>query len=417
MTHQIVCIGDVHKRSGHFRDAAYVAALDSIIDYGLSLPSLALWLQAGDLFDQRSSVDDRNAIAERFQRMAARAPIVCVEGNHGVPGDSLIFSRLAAAWPIYVVVSPRTLRVPLPTGATAIVGCLPYPARSGLIAAGASAADTQQAGGAALGDILQGLAAEIEDGVMRCGDLPLFLGHINVAGATLSNFQPSIGREIEISRETLQLLGPFPKILGHVHKPQQFDSAQAWYCGSVAPCNFGELEEKRFLLVEYFDDRARLPPSVTSVPIQTPALYHVEGEFTREYGFTWRATRGPGGEMEGAPSTWDGCEVRVRFRFPASERSIVAEDVVRAQFAGAARLELEPVAIPDRGLRSEEVAAAKTLAEKIDAWSRANGGSNVAATVLQKLADLEHRDGPDVLSAVATLVANMESGQKHEVAA
>jgi hypothetical protein len=50
--------------------------------------------------------------------------------------------------------------------------------------------------------------------------LTLMIGHVNVAGAQLSNGQPSIGHEIELNPKHLDRLGDIPKLLNHIHKPQ-----------------------------------------------------------------------------------------------------------------------------------------------------------------------------------------------------
>ena len=153
--------------------------------------------------------------------------------------------------------------------------------------------------------------------------------------------------------------------------------------------------------------------TVRSVPIDVPPLIHVEGRWTRD-GFQLAEGTTADIERRYHGGDWAGCETRVRFSFPASERQFVDESKIRVLFPGALRLDLEPVAVPDRALRAPEVAAATTLPEKVDAWSRLNGGSNVPASVLQKLATLEHGDATSVLSAVANQVASVENGRAAE---
>jgi hypothetical protein len=74
--------------------------------------------------------------------------------------------------------------------------------------------------------------------------LTLMIGHVNVAGAQLSNGQPSIGHEIELNPKHLDRLGDIPKLLNHIHKPQTI--AGAHYAGSVCRLDYGEIEEKRY---------------------------------------------------------------------------------------------------------------------------------------------------------------------------
>ena len=246
--HQIVCIGDLHLRSTGDREPARRQALDQIVREGCELPNLGAWLQFGDIFDSRSTTEDRNVLSAYLIAMASRAPVVIVLGNHEAPNDADILGKLSARWPIHVVTGPQVLPVQLATGHTAACACLPYPHRAGLIAAGAVKSDVLQVGARALADVCRGLAMELRDWQER-GALPIFAGHVNVEGSILSNGQASIGVELSIDAEMLRLFGDVPKILGHIHFPQTI--AGAYYAGSIAPCNWGEVEKKRYLVVEF----------------------------------------------------------------------------------------------------------------------------------------------------------------------
>jgi hypothetical protein len=110
---------------------------------------------------------------------------------------------------------------------------------------------------------------------------------------------------------------------------------------------------------------------VESHSIGVAPMYHVTGTLTRD-GFVFDAdsARAPLALVGGQPS-WAGCEVRVRAKFRQSEKAMLefARAHVLAEFADAKRLDLELVAVPDGGLRAPEVAAAKTLADKLAAWA------------------------------------------------
>jgi hypothetical protein len=407
-----VHIGDTHLRSTHPRNAARLKALDQIIDEGLRLPTLAAWLWPGDIFDARSSIDDRNALADRLLRMAARAPVVICYGNHEAPGDLDVFAKLSTNWPIHLIATPRVLYVALPMGQAAAIAVMPYPHRAGLIAAGAAASNVLQLGQQALEDIFRGLAMELGRAT-REGALPVFIGHFNIAGSVASTGQPQIGVELEATTGMLAHFADCYRGLNHIHRAQAIGGAH--YAGSIAPMDFGEMEGKRYLVIEYGLDDDHWAYHAESRPLDTPRLYHVEASFSRDAGFAWQVTKGPGGEAGAAPDSWAGCEVRVRYKFAASERGLIDDGVIRDTFKDAARLELEPVAIPDRALRAPEVAAAKTLADKLRAWADLN--QTVATdSVLQKLAALEHGDATSVLAGVANQVGALENGRGREAA-
>ena len=212
------------------------------------------------------------------------------------------------------------------------------------------------------------------------------------------------------------MFGDVPQILGHIHLPQQIGTAH--YVGSVSPCDWGETEQKRYVTVS-FDDAPATPDDaidgrsqyvIESHPLDIARMWHVEGEYSRESGFSWRVRRGPGGAVDAPPATWAGAEVRVRYQFAASERGMFDDSGIREIFKEAARLEIEPIAVPDRGLRAPEVQAAKTLSDKLGAWARLNH-TVTPEGVYEKLAALEHDEAGSVLAAVTAHVDILEHGQ------
>jgi DNA repair exonuclease SbcCD nuclease subunit len=184
-----------------------------------------------------------------------------------------------------------------------------------------------------------------------------------------------------------------PTIFGHIHKPQEIHGAH--YAGSIGRNDWGEVEEKRYLELVFDDEET----AIDSHPIACTPLYHVEGNLTRD-GFTWRVTRGPDGEQLEPPASWAGCEVRVRYRFNADEKSALDTAQILAEFATAKRLELDPIGIRNRAIRSVEVATASTLAEKVAAFVRQSGGA-WSPSLETKLALLQEPDGGASLTRVA----------------
>ena len=135
-THTFVHLGDLHLRPDA-RNAQRLTTLDQVITEGLEIEGLAAWLFPGDLNHGRMSIDDRNALAERLQRMASAAPVVICPGNHDQPGELDVFGRLEARWPIAVVNRPDVISVRTATGIEAAIFVLPYPTKGALVAAGA----------------------------------------------------------------------------------------------------------------------------------------------------------------------------------------------------------------------------------------------------------------------------------------
>lgn len=410
-TAQIVVIGDVHLRQDA-RNAQRLASWDRIIAEALELPRLGAWVLCGDLFDAKSTIPDRNEAAARLQRMASHAPVVLLQGNHDVAGDLDVFGRLAARHDIVVCATPTTETIELACGGRLTLALLPYPHKALLTAMGIPPADVATVAGEALLDICRGLAAELAE-ARADGHATMFAGHVNVSGAVTSTGQPLMGHEISIGAAHLDVFGAIPKVLGHIHRAQDV-AGGGIYAGSIARQSWGEVEAKRFLVVAVGPGDGQF--DVFSRDIPCPPLYHVEGTLTRE-GFMWEATRGPGGEtLMPFKGSWEGAEVRVRYRFQQSEKSALDVDLVRAPFASADRLELEPIAVPDRALRAPEVAAARTLPEKVEAWAR-HVGVHTTDTVLAKLQRLEQADPQALVAEVEAWVRELETLEETAVVA
>ena len=152
--------------------------------------------------------------------------------------------------------------------------------------------------------------------------------------------------------------------------------------------------------------------SIRSMPIDVAPMFRVTGQLTRD-GFLLTAADDET-TRRFADRDWAGCDVRVRWSYRASEREVLNPQMVRDLFGTALRLKVEGIAEPDRQLRAPEVAAAKTLPDKLAAYRHE---ATLAPSVASKLAALEHGDVPALLSEVALTVKELEQGEKATVAA
>jgi hypothetical protein len=284
---------------------------------------------------------------------------------------------------------------------------LPYPTRAGLVAAGVERQDVVATARDLLDAIFMQLAGELA--IARvAGAIPMFMGHVNVAGSLTATGQPQIGMEIEVDRAMLQRLPVVYTALSHIHLAQELGTGV--YAGSIAPMSWGETDPKSFPVIEC--ERAtsgEWQATWTRHPIATAPLYHVEGELTRDrfdYHVVGDSLKllSPADGQAVAPVDWTGCEVRVRYQFAKSTKGVLDESKVRDAFPGALRLEIEPVAVPDRDLRAPEVAAAVTLHDKLAAMKK----SPLTTAEAEKLTALEQQDPTVLLSAVANRLAALE---------
>lgn len=369
-TASLVVIGDTHLAPGP-RQADKLAALEQILTHGLALPDLGAWLWPGDLFHATSTPADRNALKEIVKRMANAAPVLICYGNHDAPGDLDIFADLGAAWPITVVDRPRVAYVTLATGLFAAVFVLPYPHKSGLVGAGVAHDELGQSARHALEPIFMSAASDIHE-AERAGTVTLFMGHVNIGGATASTGQPQIGREIELDPALLARLGDIPKFANHIHLPQELHGA--YIPGSIAAMDFGEMEAKRFLVAQVStgDESTGRVWSVVSHPLAVAPQYHVEGSLTRE-GFVYQVTKGPGGAVCPTPATFKGADVRVRYTYRKGEFDPMMAAQIHAEFAETRSLKIEGSPIREEALRAKEVIAAVSLNDKLEQFCVLNG--------------------------------------------
>lgn len=411
--HLFLHIGDMHVGPGP-RLQDRLDAIDQIIvwaDDQAEAGRLAAILIPGDLFHAKSTIEDRNLLAPRLQRLAARAPIVMVDGNHDAPGDLEILSRLSSGWPIHVVSQPRVLYITCATGVTAAIACLPYPHRAGMVGAGVAHDDLGQVARQLLEPLFAQFAAELEE-AERGGAIPLFIGHVNVGGSVSSTGQPQIGREIELDPALLARLGPIYKGLNHIHKHQVI--ADVVYPGSICRMDFGENEAKGFV-VATADTLVQVNAVEWSwkfIPLDVPAQFLVEGDLARD-GF--RITSVDGNPVDDDfPSSWTGSDVRCRYRYRKSEAGILDQAHIMAEFAGCRSLKLDPLAELEHTVRVPEVAAAVTLTAKAEAYC-AHRQIPWTAAMAAKLDALQQQPAEAILAALQAHVAT--TGQPRAAAA
>lgn len=405
---RLVHIGDVHLQHGHQRNVDRLAALDQIVAENVSRPGLGAWLIPGDLFHQKSTAEDRNALADRLTRMAAVAPVCLVRGNHDQIGDLDIFAKLNTRWPIYVFTRPGIYDVPAATNAMLAIAAVPYPDKHGLVAGAVAPGDISAVAAQALDVVFLQLGHDLATARVG-GALCVFMGHFNVRGAVASTGQPQIGHEQEVDRLSLERLPVVYCALSHIHEPQEVGVGV--YAGSIAAMDYGESTPRSYVVVEAERVRAGWQATWSRQPINTPQMDHVEGRLTPS-GF--RLKEHPDAELEYQAGAWSGHDVRVRYSYLSSEKAVIDDRCIRELFKDALRLKVEGFAIPDRELRAPEVAAAKTLPEKLAAFRKVE---QLEPTVADKLQQL-HQDDRDVfLAHVAAQLAAIEMPERALVAA
>jgi len=380
--------GDWHvPETGRFVDT--LRCLDAMIDDGIA-QGTGLWLVGGDLggttVPYRHPPKVRNAIADRLQRQAAVAPVLVIGGNHDVDEDIAIYGRLKAAHPIVVVTDVRMVEI-----AGAAILCFPYPWKNRWVAPHAHLPIEEQdrAIEADLRKLLDGWATEVA--IARAAGIPtVFLGHVTIGGCAIAGGEVMPpGREISLATADLEALGCDFSALSHIHLCQEMKAGSGiWYAGSPDRSNFGEHDEKGFLIADVESGRPplvhrRLTPARPFVTIRAAWKQDADGAWA------WESAN-PAVHVDVSTA-----EVRLQIEVPeeAAGTCPVGELVETLKEAGAHEVKIDRRVIPKTRIRSEAIVTAKTTAEKCAAyWSTLGPAAPTdeqRERALVKLAELE----------------------------
>jgi exonuclease SbcD len=347
-------------------------------------------IHTGDVYDAKSTPEEREAVADWTQRVTKFAPMLFIRGNHDALDDMLILARLETKCPVIVEQEAGLHNV-----GGLWVAAMAWPRKGALLAA--SDAESAEHGEAAASDalraILRGLGAQLTQ-------LPgphLFAAHAMVRGSMTSTGQPLVGCDMEVGLEDLALVGASAYALGHIHKGQKWtiDGAPVIYPGSPRRTAFGEVEPKGYTLLEFADDGTLVSDTFVEAPatrmVQIECDYHGE------------AVTLPGGETVAVGLSLSdedraaaiGAEVRLRYRVASDFRTAAAEEAAQIRdgliAAGAVLVKIEPVVRVETRTQVSQVAKATTLAEKMRAYWDSKGFDPGARRVplMSKLSDIE----------------------------
>lgn len=310
----------------------------------------------GDIYERSPRPEEVRAACEWLVALGQIAPVVGVAGNHDPADSTAPFNHLASTYPIRFYEEPA-VHV-FPWGA---IACLPWPQRAQLLATvgqTVSRDEANQVATDALRAILGGLGQQLDE----VGGHRLFLGHVQLRGASISTGQPMApGQDFELGPDDLVLVGADAYMLGHVHRSSigecNINGAPCWYGGSSRRTAFGELEAKGFSWV----DLAQRPAAVSMV--ETPCTAMLLGEDEWADG-AWLC-----GWTGLDPEAASGAEIRMRYKVAADQRDAAraAASIVEADLLarGAMSVKIEEVVRPVSRARAPEIATAPTLPDQL----------------------------------------------------
>ncbi len=327
-----------------------------------------LVLHAGDWTERRSTHEDRDYLFHWVQRIAADRPLVTCEGNHEEPEFCQELALVHTINPVHVATTPRMVH-----GQKASTAMLPW-ARRGALLAWAKAhglettrEDLNQRTSEFMRDVLRGFATQWPEGIPR-----ILMAHMIPTGYVTGPDQPPmVGCDFELSVEDLALADADVVVLGHGHRPCEWEFTAAdgrvvpvIMCGSPRRTAYskGEQEPKGFVVLE-FDGRRlvgweRVPTPATPMVLVEARWDAERGSLVFEAGAHWYA------------DTLRGAEARLRYTVDADHR-----DAARAYTAalvtealekwGALEVKLEEQVRPTVRARAPQIAEAVGLDAKL----------------------------------------------------
>lgn len=356
---RLLASGDNHWRKGlRFTECLAVHAF--MVEQAREL-NADVFLCPGDVFDEESEPDEREAVADWMTALTEQCPIVIAKGNHDRPLDVAFFRRLKTKHPIIVEERAAVHYV-----AGAAIATMAWPDRATLMAA----LQAEKHVGSAAADIdtrrlLQAVLTHLGFQLEQHDGPRILLGHFMVDGSVTSTGQPLLGMPINVSLADLALARAHLTVMAHIHKAQswELETGPAIYTGSPFRTDFGQVEPKSILFAEFDGERL-----LRTEQLETPCAPMVHMETTWN-GSSWDSFEGPVAE------TYRGAELRLRYRVNADQRDSAAAsardwaDALVATY-GAKSVKVEEVVIATKRARAPEVARAVSVQDKLAAhWA------------------------------------------------
>lgn len=352
---KILCSGDEHfDEQSRFDECIYVH--DFMVNLAREY-KVDAYVCCGDVYERASTPKERAAVASFLIRMAEVCPVFIVKGNHDRDLDCSIMGKLRSKHEIVVEESAGVAWV-----GNAILALVAWPQTARVMQAAATlGAPPTDVALDALRSVFLGLAESL-----RAHKGPkIACGHFMVDGSVTSVGQPLVGMPIRVGLADLQLIGADMVVMGHIHKPQdwQIGSTPILYTGSPYRTTYGEIEEKSVVIVDAPDDGS--PVTWERIPTPCAAMYLVTDAW--ENGAFVAGAYG----LPPAPEDIRGAEIRFRYSVEADQRVAAAAAATRWKNdwleLGAADVQVEDVVSTVNRARAPEVAAAQTTADKLRA--------------------------------------------------
>jgi exonuclease SbcD len=233
----------------------------------------------------------------------------------------------------------------------------------------------------------------------------IMVGHGMVTGSQFSSGQTAIGEDLEFGVTDICKGGFDYVALGHVHKFQQFPG-NIFYSGSPGRMNFGEQEEKGFLVIDFYGRQVK---EVRFIP--TPARRFALYDCTWDNGGLENILQ----QAEACEADCFGADVRFRYTIPEEEKHCVDRAALEERFieAGARKVKIECQVIPVVRQRAAGISRLSTLPEKVQRWGESTG-QEIPKGTMDLAAVIEGRDVGELIADAMSAVGFGSDSQDAE---
>lgn len=199
--------------------------------------------------------------------------------------------------------------------------------------------------------------------------------HGVLRGCTAANGQVLAGGTLEVAREDLALANPTVVLCADIHLAQEWlEPCLVTYCGSTYPCNWGELDQKSFSVIDLAGHELI---DSTRIPFPHKPMVKVELEFTGEqFDGQWFYIESGGRHFKVSDylaGMVSDCEVKVSYTIPREIAAAVDDAYIRVLFAerGIDLTAVERIIKTESRERIEGITTIQTTAQQYEAVCQA----------------------------------------------
>ena len=381
-----------HTGDGHCsreNQEPFFKSMDRLIKTANSDEAPDLIVIAGDLFDRAvndTEVSGFPRLIRRLKCLMDIAPVVAVRGTptHDLSGCYEVFQEIDAKHEFcllepsvsYFLTPDERIEENNDFGGNLLILGLPEPSKEHFLKdkrLGKAEADELINQG--IREMLLGMGAIRK----QYPEIPcLFVGHIEVRDTPTCTGHIIQGG-IKIGKDDLALVGADYYALGHIHLGQQIGDMPAYYCGSMFPVNWGELDQKGFNIVE-FDDyvlEVGCEPVVQRIPFPHPPRKKIVLDWPFDF--------------DKEDLGFAGYDTWLQIRAPKEARHTIDLKFIESEmkdYQAGPGSKVEIVTIPTETVRAGQISEAVSLVDKLKVYAELSGETLNDSTI-EKAAELE----------------------------